>query len=178
MRTFQRLAATCSAALLLASIWLPDAVAEEATQRVPKSNVEELGVIKTVSEAATKAAKDPCVAGAQTFCFQDNRFAVNVTWRDFSGSTGVGTGVEEPVSDNSGVFWFFNEGNWEMLVKVLDGCDINGFFWVFSAATTDVEYTLTITDTETDTVTSYTNPLGNAAAALTDTEALNTCTQP
>jgi hypothetical protein len=62
-----------------------------------------------------------------------------------------------------------------MLVKVLDGCALNGRYWVFSAATTDVEYTLRITDTETGDVREYWNPLGSAAAALTDTGAFATC---
>jgi hypothetical protein len=25
-------------------------------------------------------------------------------------------------TDDSALFWFFEESNWEMLVKVLDGC--------------------------------------------------------
>lgn len=164
------------AALILASVSIAFASTAhgEKTPHIPKSNVEELGVLKTVEKNA--ANKASCTADAQTFCFQNDRFAVQVNWKNFSAETGVGTVVDQPVSDNSGVFWFFNAGNWEMLVKVLDGCSFNGHFWVFSAATTDVEYTLTVTDTDTGATATYTNPLGNAAAALTDTEALETCT--
>ncbi|MCP3957063.1 MAG: hypothetical protein GY719_04360 [bacterium] len=78
-------------------------------------------------------------------------------------------------SSDSGLFWFFTPGNWELLVKVLDGCSINDRFWVFAAATTDVEYTLRVTDIETGRVQEYFNPLGRSAAAITDTEAFATC---
>lgn len=101
------------------------------------------------------------------------RFQVDVTWRDFSGSSGVGTLVFQ--SDDSAVFWFFNASNWELMVKVIDGCAFNDRFWVFSAATTDVEFTVQITDTVTGAIQSYQNPLGVAAAAVTDTGAFATC---
>ncbi|MCP4548464.1 MAG: hypothetical protein GY835_18560 [bacterium] len=78
-------------------------------------------------------------------------------------------------SDDSGLFWFFAPENWEMLVKVLDGCGLNNRFWVFSAATTNVEYMLRITDTETGLRQEYFNRLGNSAAAITDTSAFPTC---
>ena len=53
--------------------------------------------------------------------------------------------------------------------------DVNGHFWVFAAATTNVEYTLRVTDTRTGAERRYPNPLGRAAPALTDTSALATC---
>jgi hypothetical protein len=62
-----------------------------------------------------------------------------------------------------------------MLVKVLDGCNYNGRHWVLAGATTNVEYTLTVTDTVTGEVVSYFNPLGRSSATITDTEALGGC---
>ena len=50
-----------------------------------------------------------------------------------------------------GTFHFFDlsdQANFELCVKVLDGTQINDRFWVFAAATTDVEYTLRVVDTE------------------------------
>jgi hypothetical protein len=102
------------------------------------------------------------------------RFEVEVTWRDFAGRTGEGQ-VGPPATDGSAIFWFFSADNWELMVKVLDGCGLNGHFWVFHAATTNVEYTLTVTDTATGEVKRYDNPLGRRAPAVTDTEAFATC---
>ena len=77
--------------------------------------------------------------------------------------------------DDSGLFYFFSLKNWEVLVKVLDGCDITGHFWVFAASATDVGYTLSVTDTANGTVKEYRNPIGQIAPALTDTSAFATC---
>ena len=74
--------------------------------------------------------------------------------------------------DGSGLFWFFAPDNWELMVKVLDGCAANGSHWVFSAATTNVAYRLTVTDTQAEVTWSHDNPLGRTAPAVTDTTAL------
>ena len=64
-----------------------------------------------------------------------------------------------------------------MLVKVLDACQLPGFetFWVLFAATTDVEFELVVTDTQAEVTKTYSNELGNLAAAVIDTEAFATC---
>ena len=102
-------------------------------------------------------------------------YKVDVDWGP-TGNRLVGGGPVSPSpSDDSGQFFFFDPDNWEVLVKVLDGVSINNRFWVFSAATTNVEYTLRVTDTETAQTKSYENPLGNCAPAITDTSAFATC---
>ena len=114
-----------------------------------------------------------CVPDATTLCLLGDRFQVEVDWVDFTGSTGVGAAV--PGSDLSGLFYFFNPDSSELLVKLLDACTFDDHFWVFAAATTDVEYTLTVTDTQTGVTKDYFNPLGNPAPAITDTSAFATC---
>ena len=109
-------------------------------------------------------------------CFHQDRFKAEINWRDFNGKTGTGVAVAE--SEEAGVFYFFDSDNWEMLVKVLDGCDSDAPFdswWVFFAATTNVEYTLTVTDTQTNQARVYGNPLGVQSPAITDTSAFATC---
>jgi predicted esterase len=115
-----------------------------------------------------------CMAGPTTLCLGGNRFRVEVSWKDFQGNAGPGT-VVPGASDDSGLFWFFGPNNWEMLVKVLDGCAVNGHHWVFAAATTTVEYVLTVTDTATGEVATWHNPPGKASPAITDTNALGGC---
>ena len=73
---------------------------------------------------------------------------------------------------DSGLFWFFAPENWELMVKVLDACASSGYHWVFAAATTTVEYTLTVTDTTNGATAVYRNPLGQTAVTVTDTRAL------
>ncbi len=115
-----------------------------------------------------------CASNDTTMCLNGNRFQVELDWRSSGGNTGVGR-VVPAGSEDSGLFWFFHPENWEMLLKVLDGCNQNGHFWVFAAATTNVEYTLRITDTETGTLKEYFNPQGRSAPAVTDTRAFATC---
>ncbi len=111
--------------------------------------------------------KSGCAPGETTLCLNDGRFRVEIEWRDFQDRTGHGKAVDVESTD-SGLLWFFQPENWEMLVKVLDGCGVNGEYWVFAAATTTVEYTMTVTDTTTGTSVQYLNPLGTAADAVTD----------
>ncbi len=66
-----------------------------------------------------------------------------------------------PLSDDTGTFWFLAPSNIELMVKVLDGRAVNGHFWVFSGGMSDFRYTVTVTDTLTGTVRTYTNPAGH-----------------
>jgi pimeloyl-ACP methyl ester carboxylesterase len=124
--------------------------------------------------SARGTAKGDCAPSSSNLCLSGDRFQVEVGWRDFQGNTGQAQVVPFG-SDDSGLLWFFAPDNWEMLIKVLDGCDFNDRFWVFAAATTNVEYTVTVTDTETGADRTYTNPLGVSSPALTDTDAFATC---
>ena len=77
--------------------------------------------------------------------------------------------------DETGYFWFEDPDNVDLIVRVLDGCDFNDRFWVFSGSLTKVSYELTVTDTVTDTVKVYTNPEFELGAPIQDTDAFATC---
>ena len=117
---------------------------------------------------------DTCQADDLTLCLNGGRFRVEVTWRDFADVSGPGQ-VVPASTDDSGLLWFFSANNWEMLVKVIDGCDFNQRVWVFAAAITNVEYRLRVTDSVTGEVKEYFNPLGQSAVATTDTNAFAAC---
>jgi hypothetical protein len=119
------------------------------------------------------AAAQGCVPTETALCLH-GRFRVEVAWQDFSGNRGAGRAVPGNSGD-SGLFWFFGSDNWETMVKVIDGCPVNGHFWVFAAATTSVHYVLTVTDTATGRSARYENPLGVASPAVTDTSAFSVC---
>jgi hypothetical protein len=122
-----------------------------------------------VAAGETAAASGACTAGPTTLCLQQSRFAVSIAWKDFQGQTGQGQAVG--LTGDTGTFWFFDPANVEVVVKVLDGRVFNDRFWVFYGALSNVEFTLTVTDTVTGNSKSYVNPLG-VFASLGDTAAL------
>ena len=52
----------------------------------------------------------------------------------------------------------------------MDGRSVNGKFWVLYGALSNVEYTITVTDTQTGAVKTYFNPQGQLAS-VADTDA-------
>ncbi|MYH24272.1 MAG: PKD domain-containing protein [Holophagales bacterium] len=119
-------------------------------------------------DAASPAGS--CVPGPETACLQDSRYEIEVGWRDGAGGAGAGRVVHAGTND-SGLFSFFDHSNWEVLIKVLDGCAANGHVWVFGGSTTDLGYVIRVTDTATGVVKEYRNEPGSPAAAITDVAA-------
>jgi hypothetical protein len=105
--------------------------------------------------AEPASAQTPCVANATTLCLNNSRFKV-------SGTSGVGTGI--PLTGDTGEFWFFSANNIELVVKVVDGRAFNNHYWVFYGALSDVAYTITVTDSTTGAVKTYSNPQGHLAS--------------
>lgn len=124
----------------------------------------------TVEILDNEIDQGPCTPADAVLCLAGGRFRVTVAWRDYQGQTGSGHAVPLDYGP-SGFLYFFEPTNIEMLVKTLDGCAINGHFWVFAAATTDVEYTLRVIDTRTGRLLEYRNPLGVASPTVNDTRA-------
>jgi photosystem II stability/assembly factor-like uncharacterized protein len=104
-----------------------------------------------------------------SLCLNQGRFRVSVTWRAVHiGTNGIGHPV--PIADDTGSFWFFGPANLELMIKVLDGRGVNGRYWVFFGALSDVEYEITVTDTATGAVKTYRNEQGTLAS-IADTSA-------
>lgn len=108
--------------------------------------------------------------GGNELILGGGRFAVKVSWRTAAGLAGEGQVVPFG-SDDSGLFAFFHPENWELLIKVLDGCAFNQHHWVYAAATTDLELRLEVNDLLLGKTRVYTNPLGQPARAITDAAA-------
>ena len=76
-------------------------------------------------------------------------------------------------TDDSGLPRFFDPDNWEVLVKVLDGCAVNGHVWVFAASTTDLGYAIRVTDTTDGAERLYRNEPGRPAAGRNGRQGLS-----
>lgn len=83
-----------------------------------------------------------CVPGPTSLCLGD-RFHVAIS---FSAGGPLRAAKSFPLTEDTGAFWFFEKNNLELIVKVLDGCQVNGHFWVFTAGLTDVATRIVVTD--------------------------------
>jgi hypothetical protein len=108
-----------------------------------------------------------CFESSTVRCLQGGRFRAEVEFTAYDGLSGTAR-VAPARSADTGVFSFFHPDNWELMVKVLDGCAINGHFWVYSSASTDVQFTMTVTDTQTGVEQVYLNRLGQVAKTVAD----------
>jgi hypothetical protein len=124
------------------------------------------------------------VADAEELVLHDGRFIVRVAWDTVDQRTGTAHvaplgAASDPApataSDDSGVFYFFSPDNWELMVKVLDGCQLNNHHWVLTAASTTVGYEVTVHDSWADQTMTYVNPAGTTAQPRLDTSAFATC---
>jgi hypothetical protein len=113
--------------------------------------------------APAGAWADVCFPTATRLCLSNYRFTAEVAWT--APGFGSGTGKAVPLTGDTGTFWFFDNSNTELVVKVLDGRALNRHFWVFYGGLSDVEYTLTVTDTLTGVQEVYHNPAGRLASA-------------
>jgi len=130
---------------------------------------------------STGGSGTPCSPNATTLCIDQNsgdgRFKIQVSYHTTQGGGLSGSGDAIPLSSmgvtQGGLFWFFAASNPEMLIKILDGCAITQHFWVFFAATTNVGFTVTVTDTMTGHQAFYDNADLHAALPVQDTMALS-----
>ncbi|MDE2923306.1 MAG: hypothetical protein OYL92_17495 [Acidobacteriota bacterium] len=96
----------------------------------------------------------------------DGGFKVAVCYETAGGEIGEGkAGIW--ASSESGLLWFFNRDNAEVLVKVLDGCHLNGHRWVYVAPVTDLAFNLYVQSPD-GTNWSHHNRLGETAASRSD----------
>ena len=77
-------------------------------------------------------------------------------------------------SEQSGLLYFFERSNAEVLIKVLDACGVNGYRWVFVAPVTDLAFNLSVVSPNPDDkVWTHSNRLSQTAAARSDTAAFS-----
>ncbi len=103
------------------------------------------------------AAAGHCSPGNLALCLAGQRFQVQVAWSNqFDGTNGVGHAVVG--TDSTGYFYFTDPSNYELIVKILD---FGTVFKVFYGELTDLQFTISVTDTHTGHLKKYTNTTGD-----------------
>ena len=109
-----------------------------------------------------------CVPSTARLVF-DGDFRVSMCFETKDGEKGEGrAGIWK--SDQSGLLWFFEQNNAEVLIKVLDGCAINDYRWVYVAPVTDLAFNLYVTDGKSRTWAHH-NMQGQVAPTRADVKA-------
>jgi hypothetical protein len=127
----------------------------------------------TVALTCSAPSTGACTASDTTLCLGNGRFQVTATFN--AGSGGSGNAHVVALTDDTGYLWFFASSNVEAVIKVLDGCGLGGHHWVFAGGLTNVKVVITVTDTQTKAVKTYTNPANTIFKAIQDTTAFATC---
>jgi len=118
-----------------------------------------------------------CLPGTTALCIDDvpgdRRFEVKMDFGHGPALHGPAFAVSTAALGvtNGGLFWFFNQSNPEMLVKVLNACSVNHRFWVFFTAGTNIGFTVHVRDTKTGQVKTYVNADDTAALPVQDIDA-------
>ncbi len=84
-----------------------------------------------------------CTPTAERLCLLDGRFSVSV---EATSHLGHHRGRAIATSDRWGAFHFFQAGNYELIVKMIDGRQHNGTFWVFYGPLTTLDFDLRVED--------------------------------
>ncbi len=99
-------------------------------------------------------------------CLADGRLEITVEWQS---STGAGSGHPVALTESAGYFWFFDQANVEVLVKVVDACADYGQEWVFAGGLTDLGVTMKVKNTHSGIYKTYINPKGTPFLPIQDT---------
>jgi len=134
---------------------------------------EQQSAARALGLRAVFGAATGCIPGDSTLCLNGSRFKVTATFDAGNGNAGNAHVVS--LTGDTGYLWFFSSANVEAVIKVLNGCGLNNHYWVFAGGLTDVNVVITVTDMQTKTVQTYTNPRKTKFLPIQDTSAFATC---
>ncbi|MGZ8866844.1 MAG: trypsin-like serine peptidase, partial [Thermoanaerobaculia bacterium] len=144
----------------------PSAACDRRCATIDGSFAESFNLLKT-HLSSTGSTPTPCTQNLTggTVCLVGNRFSVRVTYDAGQGSQPM-TAIK--YTPDSGLFWFDNANNIEVLLKMVNACSFNQKFWVYSGGTTDVGVNITVTDSQSGAVKTYNNVRGTKFLTITD----------
>jgi len=132
-----------------------------------------------VGHALEALASGSCVESDTRLCLLGGRFSATLSWNDGSGAKPalVAAPKASGAGSASGLFHFYasDPSNWEVLVKMIDGCGTNGRFWMLVSASTGFGWELVVTDERTGESRTWRHPLDGNASGLSDFEAFAGC---
>ena len=119
-------------------------------------------------ERRSAGASTDCEPGGPALTLAGG-YKVSLCYETYAGETdrALDWGLD---SEQSALLYFFERDNAEVLIKVLDGCGVNGHRWVFVAPVTDLAFNLVVESPDGQRWT-HDNRLGRTADAASDISA-------
>lgn len=143
--------------------------------RVRVVGTDGLSAFSDIAAGATDGAMAPC-DDTNAVCLEGDRFEAMVEWhRSRPAADGGARRMVLPEAPNSALFSSSRSPDPQLLLNVLDGCKVNGHYWLYFATISDVELTVKIRDTQTGRTWAYFNPAGSVPAPVRDVEAFDSC---
>jgi len=151
--------------------------------RPPLDDVAGAGVGVAIYQRSSPVGPTACVASDTVLCIDDSpgdgRFKVHASFHTADGGGLSGKAQAIPLSQlgvvRGGLLWFFSGDTPEMLLKIVNGCAVNGYYWAFLSAATNAGFTVTVDDTLRAASKTYTNADLTPALPVQDTFALASC---
>ncbi|MFM7143378.1 MAG: S8 family peptidase [Alphaproteobacteria bacterium] len=132
-----------------------------------------------IDHALAALGQGGCVESETRLCLLGGRFSATLTWDDGSGPKPALVAAPKASGDGSasGLFHFYasDPSNWEVLVKMIDGCATNGRFWTLVSASTGFGWELAVTDERTGETRTWRHALDGKASGISDFEAFSGC---
>ncbi|MFL6289488.1 MAG: Calx-beta domain-containing protein [Thermoanaerobaculia bacterium] len=138
--------------------------------RVKAVGMDGVAAFSDVAAGATDGATTPC-DDANALCLDGGRFEAMVEGRP--GAAGVRQRTVLPEAPGAGLFSLSRTAEPQLLINLIDGCDVNGHHWLYFATVADVELTVKVRDTQTGRTWAWFNPAGSVPAPVRDVEAFS-----
>lgn len=158
--------------------------ATTATEIDPEGNtVQEIAVfaapgqissvyrVSRVGAADLRGLLHRCHADSVTLCLGQGRFEVRGRVHDQNGFEGPV--AWRSLTPDSGIGHFYDPANIEVVVKLIDGCAINGHIWLFAAGLTNQGVEILVRDLVTGAQRLYVNSVGAPFEPIQDTGSID-----
>lgn len=106
-------------------------------------------------------------------CLFDERFIFEMEWTDFQDNTKPVVFTQE--TGKVGLGFFGDLNNVTVVVKVTNGCPLNGYYWIWVGGFTNAGWSLTVTDTVTGITKSYPKGVGSGLPTTVKDDSTFTC---
>jgi hypothetical protein len=87
-----------------------------------------------------------CGSSNATFLCLFGHFSVGTVFRQGPPGSAETRAQVGPSNNGSGIFWFFSPDNWEVTVKMVNGCGLNSHNWTFITSDTSLFFRTEVTD--------------------------------